>query len=465
MILRLIFPCLALLFGFCAPGLGYHNPREPLPVSRSIHWRSDDRNRGPFYGQPEQIHLSYGGDPSLQIVTWLTFDDTGESYVDYGLTKLTQRIRANVTKFVDGGAKKSIRYIHRAVMTGIKPGKAYIYRVGSEYGISNMFTFTGLKERPEGGYRYGFFGDMGNINARALGAIQKVSQDGEIDVVLHVGDFAYNMDVNDGSFGDEFMRQIEPSAAYVPYMTVPGNHEYAYNFSHYVNRFTMPNTNDNLFYSFDLGPAHFIGFSTEFYFSSVLESVQTQWNWLIQDLKKANENRKNVPWIITMGHRPMYCSTDDSDDCKFKESIIRKGLHGTHAYGLEKLFHTYGVDIGLWAHEHTYERLFPVYDRVVYNGTGNPYHNPPAMVHMLAGSAGCQEYVDHFKNPGPWSAFRSSNYGFSTMHIYNHTHIHFQQHDVSHDRVEDSIWLVKDKHEPYSKMDDHHLLKHGVYVP
>ncbi len=28
-----------------------------------------------------------------------------------------------------------------------------------------------------------------------------------------------------GRVGDEFMRQIEAIAAYVPYMTVPGNHE------------------------------------------------------------------------------------------------------------------------------------------------------------------------------------------------------------------------------------------------
>jgi hypothetical protein len=27
--------------------------------------------------------------------------------------------------------------------------------------------------------------------------------------------------------GDEFMRQIEPVAAYLPYMTCPGNHENA----------------------------------------------------------------------------------------------------------------------------------------------------------------------------------------------------------------------------------------------
>lgn len=32
---------------------------------------------------------------------------------------------------------------------------------------------------------------------------------------------------NDGQVGDEFMRQIEPIAAYVPYMVCPGNHEEA----------------------------------------------------------------------------------------------------------------------------------------------------------------------------------------------------------------------------------------------
>jgi hypothetical protein len=30
-----------------------------------------------------------------------------------------------------------------------------------------------------------------------------------------------------GLVGDEFMNQIQPIAAYVPYMTCPGNHEEA----------------------------------------------------------------------------------------------------------------------------------------------------------------------------------------------------------------------------------------------
>ena len=44
---------------------------------------------------------------------------------------------------------------------------------------------------------------------------------------LIAGDFGYDLDTNNGHVGDEFMRQIEPVAAYVPYMTCAGNHESA----------------------------------------------------------------------------------------------------------------------------------------------------------------------------------------------------------------------------------------------
>lgn len=37
------------------------------------------------------------------------------------------------------------------------------------------------------------------------------------------------------------------------------------------------------------------------------------------------ENRALRPWIITMGHRPMYCSDDDQDDCTKFDSYVRPG--------------------------------------------------------------------------------------------------------------------------------------------
>lgn len=58
------------------------------------------------------------------------------------------------------------------------------------------------------------------------------------------------------------------------------------------------------------------------------------------------------------------------------------------APGLEELFYKNGVDLEFWAHEHMYERLWPIYDYKVYNGsTSNPYTNPKSPVHITTGSA------------------------------------------------------------------------------
>ncbi len=70
------------------------------------------------------------------------------------------------------------------------------------------------------------------------------------------------------------------------------------------------------------------------------------------------------------------------------EFQIRKGLPIIHSLGLEDLFYENGVDLELWAHEHVYERMWPLYDRKVFNGSiDQPYNNPLAPVHIITGSA------------------------------------------------------------------------------
>ena len=48
--------------------------------------------------------------------------------------------------------------------------------------------------------------------------------------------------------------------------------------------------------------------------------------------------------IITMGHRPMYCTNDDKDDCTNFDDRVRTGLPYINKQGLEDLFYKYGVD-------------------------------------------------------------------------------------------------------------------------
>ncbi|XP_026165245.1 acid phosphatase type 7 [Mastacembelus armatus] len=411
----------------------------------------------PIWTQPEQVHLSYPGVPGSMVVTWTTFNKT-ESKVEYsflGGRHFEMTANGDATLFVDSGEEQRHMYIHRVTLTGLKPAAAYVYHCGSDKGWSDAFFFAALNDSTNFSPRFALYGDLGNENPQSLARLQKETQLGMYDAILHIGDFAYDMHEDNARIGDEFMRQIESIAAYVPYMTCPGNHEATYNFSNYRNRFTMPGQTESLWYSWNLGSAHIISFSTEvyFYLEFGLELLFKQYEWLKKDLEEANrpENRAVRPWIITMGHRPMYCSDDDQDDCTMFDSYVRLGRKDTKppAPGLEDLFYRYGVDLELWAHEHTYERLWPVYGYKVYNGSKEqPYVNPKAPVHIVTGSAGCREKTDMFNpNPKDWSAFRSTDYGYTRMQVVNTTHIYLEQvSDDQYGKVIDSIWVVKESH-------------------
>lgn len=409
--------------------------------------------------QPQQVHLSYPGVATSMTVTWTTFVPA-ESMVKFGLVQgkaLTQSAKGGAKKFVDGGKLQRTMFIHRVTLSDLLPGQSYAYRCGSRQGWSDTFTFRALQNGSDWSPRFVIYGDMGLVNPQSLPRLINDTENGMYDVLLHVGDFAYDLHSDNALVGDAFMRAIEPVAASIPYMTCPGNHEEQYNFSNYKARFSMPGDTEGLWYSWDVGPAHIVSFSTEvyFYLKYGLQLVAEQFQWLERDLQEATRpaRRKEHPWIITMGHRPMYCSNNDQDDCTLYESLVREGLQ-PHQYGLEDLFYRYGVDLELWAHEHSYERLWPVYNYQVYNGsTEAPYTNPGAPVHIITGSAGCKERLDPFvPDPRDWSAVRIEDYGYTRMQIFNRTHIWLEQlSDDQGGKIVDGIWLIKDREGPEAR--------------
>ncbi|KAG5450963.1 Acid phosphatase type 7 [Clonorchis sinensis] len=414
---------------------------------------------------PEQVHLALGDRADIIVVTWVTLLPTNASIVLYGTSELlSQTASGSRSTYVDGGTERRVLYNHRVTLTDLLHGHRYYYKCGDGSSWSKTFTFRALPDHPFWSPRLAIFGDMGITNNLALPElVREIKEEDNLDVIIHNGDFAYDMDTNNSRFGDIFMKQIEPIASAVPYMTTVGNHEQAYNFSNYRARFSMPGGDgESQYYSFNIGPAHVISFSSEFYYylSYGWRQPIRQYDWLERDLKDANkpENRQLRPWIIALGHRPMYCSNnDDAMHCDNINNIVRTGFpygkNGSSGYslGLEDLFYQYGVDIIIGAHEHSYERFWPVYNRKVCNGTPeNPYLSPPAPVHIVTGSAGCSEGMDPF-NPGgqPWSAFRSDDYGFTRMHIHNKTHLSVEQISVQQGPngvVIDSFTIVNNNH-------------------
>ena len=59
------------------------------------------------------------------IVTWVTFDKTAISTVEYGINNLDNSASGTSTLFVDGGLQKRKLYIHRVTLKNLKPNQRY----------------------------------------------------------------------------------------------------------------------------------------------------------------------------------------------------------------------------------------------------------------------------------------------------------------------------------------------------
>ena len=118
------------------------------------------------------------------------------------------------------------------------------------------------------------------------------------------------------------------SIAYPPSQWQPLNNTYAHTHPPHTHEHTCTctHTHTHTVYSWDIGPAHIISINTEFYFFlwDGLRLIDEQFHWLEENLKRANEptQRAKRPWIITMYHQPMYCTTVNNEDCNHHESVV-----------------------------------------------------------------------------------------------------------------------------------------------
>ena len=205
------------------------------------------------------------------------------------------------------------------------------------------------------------------------------------------------------------------------------------------------------YYSYDIGPVHVLGYSTEFYFYNETttwgkQRLLDQLEFIKTDLAAANKNRQSVPWIITMGHRPMYCSNGNHGGaCLTRDTIYRNGTLDGVDVGLEPIFVENKVDICLSGHEHSYERSFPVSDyKTVSTSDPSLFVHPKYPIHVITGAAGNRENLASFVDPKPdWSINRFDDYSVSLFKVKLNEISFFQ---LNHDaKVIDSFRVLKHK--------------------
>ena len=377
----------------------------------------------------QQLHLSLGADVTQMMVTWVTESRLPStslvlfSKVSDRNTGMTHTVSGNWTTFKAGGGRR--QFVHRVLLTGLQPNSVYAYSVSSDGGkfFSRSYSFrTNSRSAVQD---VAIVGDLGvEHGRRAFKTLSVEAAKGSIDAVFHVGDMAYDLHDDDGRKGDMFLQLMQATAARVPFQVLPGNHEKKKNFTHFNSVFSMTdqgmtaNTGDinNFYYSSNVGPMHIVSMTTEFYFYPKFgtEQLQSQYNWLISDLKEANRQRSVRPWIILLSHHPMYCSAHGKS-AQADHDVVRKGYQGR--FGVEKLLHDYNVDLYISGHTHTYERSLPVYRDRVQRNPWNPLRsgNKRFPVHVVSGSAGPPHLSSLKHKIGQQTAARVSDYSYTRI--------------------------------------------------
>ena len=433
--------------------------------------------KGLFF--PTQIHLSWTENPGEMRVTWFSrFSTEGKvkyspflcnaNENEYSKEKLKdekineiseeytkhEHLRASIQRRINFGAKNSrYGYIHSAVIDNLDSECYYSYSVFNGYLESDTFMFFAKTHSQEiSDYSLIVYGDLGtySIGQKTFDLIMNSLKTEEVLAVVHLGDMGYDLPDHQGNIGDKFLNMIQPLAAYHPYMTVPGNHESASNYSSYTNRFIMPynsvSRNSSLFYSLDIGSVHYVFLHTTILlYKNEAQVRENMKKWLKDDLGKANKNRKSVPWIVTFHHHPLYCSHQQGsnqirEDCEIHTQIIRNHL--------EDIFYNNSVDLVLAAHVHHYERQKPIYKNLTVESSKDEKHlhvNAKAPIHIISGSAGNKhKRNDPISNtPDDWSVFMSQDYGFGRLTVLNTSCLLWKQYSSETNNLIDWVYIRK----------------------
>lgn len=166
------------------------------------------------------LHLALSSDPSRMYVQWTTSSSaSSENTVSWGssASKLSQTASGESWTFTDNDGREY--FFHKATMRALAPGSTVYYTVGGPTNTSSVHSFVATRTdfSSEDPLKIAWIGDLGFANAQADEYLAAEVQNGVYDHVIHVGDYAYDMNSGGGTNGDNFESMIEPITSSVSY--------------------------------------------------------------------------------------------------------------------------------------------------------------------------------------------------------------------------------------------------------
>jgi hypothetical protein len=315
--------------------------------------------RGPY--------LQMGTDKSM-TVRWRT-DTATNSVVRYGSSA------SNLSQTADNSANGTE---HEVKITGLAPLTQYYYSIGSDAetiaGGDNSYRFkTSPSENANTPTRIFLMGDSGTESTDAenvYNAYLNYPGAENTNLWIMLGDNAYN-DGTDTNYQRALFNMYPTLLRRTPLWSTMGNHDGHSADSNsqsgpYFDIFSFPKNAEagglasgtEAYYSFNYGNIHFISLDS---YGTDRSSSGAMMSWLRNDLAVTNKK-----WIIAFWHHPAY--SKGSHDSDSEDELIEMRQNAL------PVLESYGVDLVLSGHSHSYERSFLLNGHYKTSDTLNSSH-------------------------------------------------------------------------------------------
>lgn len=219
---------------------------------------------------------------------------------------------------------------------------------------------------------------------RGMPTLERMKEE-EYDLLVLLGDYAYNIFDNNGQKGDDFFEAMEPILTKAPFVMTPGNHETADDSLMLNSRFIMPGTSkddhlENNYYWFIAGKVLYFSMNLDYTVFTDVNRVQHFTERFYLDLKDQEENR-GTDWyyLAFFTHRPFYNI----------ERSQRAMVDLYTSLPILNVLNEFGVDIILTGHTHDFE-LSRIYDNYL------PTEKSDNTLMIISGAAGTdKDTLDH----------------------------------------------------------------------